>query len=137
DAVNGWDAPSALVVVGYFITLHALLDGIINPSLTELVEQIRTGAFDFVLLKPVDAQAVVSTSRCEPWKVFDLCGGLAVIAWAFVLRGSPPSWLDLVLGLVYLAAGALAMYSLWIACAAASFWVVRLDNLMYLLAAIF
>ena len=39
--------------------------------------------------------------------------------------------------LVYLAAGALAMYSLWIACAAASFWVVRLDNLMYLLAAIF
>ena len=26
--------------------------------------------------------------------------------------------------------GAIAMYALWIACAAASFWVVRLDNLV-------
>jgi ABC-2 type transport system permease protein len=31
----------------------------------------------------------------------------------------------------------LAAYALWIMCAAASFWVVRLDNLMYLLGAIF
>jgi ABC-2 type transport system permease protein len=29
------------------------------------------------------------------------------------------------------------MYSLWVVCAAASFWVGRLDNLMYLLGAIF
>jgi len=29
------------------------------------------------------------------------------------------------------------MYSLWIICAAASFWVVRLDNLIYLLMAVF
>ena len=36
-----------------------------------------------------------------------------------------------------LVAGVLAMYSLWIVCAAASFWVVRLDNLTYLLGAIF
>jgi ABC-2 type transport system permease protein len=31
----------------------------------------------------------------------------------------------------------LATYALWIVCAAASFWVVRLDNLMFLLGAIF
>jgi ABC-2 type transport system permease protein len=29
------------------------------------------------------------------------------------------------------------MYSMWIICASASFWVVRLDNLVYLLGAIF
>ncbi len=29
------------------------------------------------------------------------------------------------------------MYGLWIMCAALAFWVVRLDNLMYLLGAIF
>jgi ABC-2 type transport system permease protein len=29
------------------------------------------------------------------------------------------------------------MYSLWIMCAAAAFWVVRLDNLTFLLGAIF
>ena len=34
-------------------------------------------------------------------------------------------------------AGVLATYALWIVCAAASFWVVRLDNLMFLLGSIF
>jgi ABC-2 type transport system permease protein len=137
EAVNGWDAPSALVVMGYFTALRALLDGVISPSLVDLVERIRTGAFDYVLLKPVDAQVVVSTSRYEPWKVFDLAGAVGIFAWAFVLRGAPPGLGDLALGAALLVAGAVAMYSLWVACAAASFWMVRLDNLMFLLGAIF
>jgi len=137
ETVNGWDAPAAMVVIGYFIALRALLEGIVSPSLSELVEQIRTGSFDYVLLKPVDAQAIVSTSRHEPWKVFDLAGALAVVVWGFVLRGAPPAPADLALGLLLFVAGAAAMYSLWVACAAASFWVVRLDNLMVLLGSIF
>jgi len=42
-----------------------------------------------------------------------------------------------VFGLALFASGVLATYALWILCAAASFWVVRLDNLTYLLGAIF
>jgi ABC-2 type transport system permease protein len=90
-----------------------------------------------VLLKPVDAQAMVSASRYEPWKVFDLIGAIAIIVYAFIEIGRPPSPADVLLGLALLGSGVLATYALWILCAAASFWVVRLDNLMYLLSAIF
>lgn len=137
DAVAGWDAPSALVVIGYFMAVRAVIDGLISPSLVDLVEKIRSGSFDYVLLKPVDAQAMVSASRYEPWKVFDLVGAVAVVVYAFVQRGAPPPTADLALGIVLFGAGVLATYALWILCAAASFWVVRLDNLMYLLGAIF
>jgi ABC-2 type transport system permease protein len=34
-------------------------------------------------------------------------------------------------------AGVAATYALWMVCAAASFWIVRLDNLMFLLGSIF
>jgi ABC-2 type transport system permease protein len=135
--VAGWDAPSALVVIGYFMAVRAVLEGLISPSLVDLVEKIRSGSFDYVLLKPVDAQAMISASRYEPWKVFDLAGAIAVVIYAFVQRGAPPPAADLVLGVVLFGAGVLATYALWILCAAASFWVVRLDNLMYLLGAIF
>ena len=135
--VAGWTAPSALVVIGYFMAVRAVLEGLISPSLVELVEKIRSGSFDYVLLKPVDAQAMVSASRYEPWKVFDLAGAIAVIIYAFVQRGAPPPAADLLLGAVLFGTGVLATYALWILCAAASFWVVRLDNLMYLLGAIF
>jgi ABC-2 type transport system permease protein len=137
DTVAGWDAPSALVVIGYFMAVRAVIDGLISPSLVDLVEKIRSGSFDYVLLKPVDAQAMVSASRYEPWKVVDLVGAVAVVVYAFVQRGAPPHAADLALGLVLFGAGVMATYALWILCAAASFWVVRLDNLMYLLGAIF
>src|SRR5262249_58942216 len=82
-------------------------------------------------------QAMVSASRYEPWKVFDLLGALGLVVYAFVVRGRAPSPGDLAVGLVLFAAGVLATYALWMLCAAASFWVVRLDNLMYLLGSIF
>jgi ABC-2 type transport system permease protein len=135
--VAGWDAPSALIVMAYFMGVRAVLEGLISPSLVDLVEKIRSGSFDYVLLKPVDAQAMVSASRYEPWKVFDLAGAIAVVIYAFVQRGAPPSAHDLALGIVLFGSGVIAAYALWILCAAASFWVVRLDNLMYLLGAIF
>lgn len=135
--VNGWDLSAALVVMAYFTGLRAVLEGVISPSLVDLVERIRNGSFDYVLLKPVDAQAMISASRYEPWKAFDLVGAIVLIVYAFYRRGAAPSATEILLGIVLFVVGALAMYSIWIVCAAASFWVGRLDNLMYLLGAIF
>ena len=134
---QGWDATSALVVMAYFAALRALLEGIVSPSLVDLVERIRSGSFDYILLKPVDAQAMVSASRYEPWKVFDLLGAIAILIYAFARRGEIPAPSSIAAGLGLFIAGAVAMYSLWIACAAFAFWVGRLDNLTYLLGAIF
>jgi ABC-2 type transport system permease protein len=136
-SVNGWDVSAALIVMAYFTGLRAVLEGIVSPSLVELVEHIRNGSFDYVLLKPIDAQVLVSASRYEPWKAFDLLGAIAMVIYAFHKRGVAPTPGAIVLGSVLFVAGAAAMYALWIVCAAASFWVGRLDNLMYLLGAIF
>jgi ABC-2 type transport system permease protein len=136
-SVAGWDRPSALVVMAYFMGVKAIMEGMVNPSLVALVEKIRSGAFDYVLLKPVDAQFMVSTSRYEPWKVIDLVAAIGLAIYALSLRPAPPTAGDIAIGVLLLGAGVLTMYSLWIVCAAASFWVVRLDNLIYLLGAIF
>lgn len=127
--VKGWDRSSALVVMAYFMGVRAVLVGLVSPSLTELTERIRTGAFDYVLLKPVDAQALISASRFEPWKLLELLGAIGVAIYAFSLRGTPPALADLALGIALFGSGVVAMYALWIACAASAFWVVRLDNL--------
>jgi ABC-2 type transport system permease protein len=137
DEVAGWDQPSTLMVMAYFIGVRAVLEGMISPSLVDMLERIRSGAFDYVLLKPIDAQALVSTSRCEPWQIFNLLFAIGLAVYALVLRGRGPAPEDVVLGVVLFAAGLIAMYSVWILCAAAGFWVVRLDNLTYLLGAIF
>ena len=135
--VAGWDRPSALIVMAYFMGIKAIMEGMVSPSLVGLVEKIRTGAFDYVLLKPVDAQFMVSTATYEPEKVIDFLGAVALACYAFHLRGEWPSMGQVGVGVLLLLAGVLAMYSLWIVCAAIAFWVVRLDNLIYLLQALF
>jgi ABC-2 type transport system permease protein len=137
DTVAGWDFSSALVVIAWFTLLRGLLEGAINPSLEDVVDRIRTGSFDYVLLKPVDAQFLVSTARFAPWKLIDMAGGVALVIIAFARLGRAPGLADLLLAAVMLGTAALVLYSLWILVISASFYVVRLDNLTYLFTAVF
>lgn len=135
--VQGWTFDRALVVVGFFTLLRGVLDGAVNPSLVAVVDQIRQGTLDFVLLKPADAQFLVSTSRFELWKGLDAVAAIGILAWAFRLTGSPPGLGAIALSAVLLACATMVLYSLWILVIAAAFWVVRLDNLAYLFGSIF
>ena len=137
DTVAGWDRPSALVVIAWFVIVRGVLEGAINPSLVDVVERIRSGSFDYVLLKPADAQFLVSASRFEPWRAIDVLGGIGLLIWAFAELGRAPAPVDLAAGVGMLVAALVAMYSLWILIVCAAFWVVRLDNLAFLLSAIF
>src|SRR5689334_10357569 len=131
-AVAGWTYEQALVVVGWFTILKGVLDGAVNPSLTAVVEHIRKGTLDFVLMKPADAQFLVSTAKFEPWKVVDLLAGIAIVVWAFTLLHTAPAASSVVVALALLAVAIAVLYSLWILAVALAFWVVRLDNLSYL-----
>jgi ABC-2 type transport system permease protein len=137
QSVAGWTWPEALVVLGWFSLLKAILEGSVTPSLTAVVEGVRTGALDFVLLKPADAQFLVSTARFEPWKLVDLVGSVAILVYAFTKLQRWPRPVDVVLALVLLVVAVLLLYSIWILVVSASFWVVRVDNLSYLFGSIF
>lgn len=135
--VAGWTFARALVVVGYFTLLRGVLDGAVNPSLLTVVDHIRKGTLDFILLKPADAQFLVSTTRFEIWKGLDVLAAFGILAWAFHLLGIAPSPAGAALSLGLLACAVVVLYSVWILVVAAAFWVVRLDNLAYLFGSIF
>ncbi len=134
---GGWDFPSALIVIGWFTSLRGLLEGAINPALIEVVDRIRTGEFDFVLLKPADTQFLVSTARFEPWKLVDVCGGVGLVVYALIRLHHMPSPADILLALAMLMTAAMVLYSLWILVLATAFWVVRVDNLTFLFTSVF
>jgi ABC-2 type transport system permease protein len=136
-SVAGWTFPEAFLVAAWFTVLRGVLEGAINPSLVQISEQIRTGTLDFVLIKPADGQFLVSTAKFAPWKIFDVGAGFVMAGIAFHELGRTPALGDVALALVLLATAVLVMYAMWILVVSASFWVVRLDNLSYLLGSIF
>jgi len=135
--VAGWTFPETLVVVGWFTLLKGILDGAVSPSLAAVVEHVRHGTLDFVLLKPADAQFLVSTAKIEPWRVLDIGAALVILAYAFRRLGHWPNAGQLGLALVFLALGILILYSIWILVVSIAFWVVKVDNLNYLFGSLF
>lgn len=135
--IAGWSYGEALVVVGWFTLLDGVLKGAINPSLITVIEHIRNGTLDFVLLKPADSQFLVSTARFSPWRATSALAALALFAYAFAELGRAPSPLAVAGSLVMLGAGVLVLYSIWILVVSVAFRAVRIDNLRYLFEAIF
>lgn len=135
--VAGWSYPEALVVVGCFTLLKGVIEGAINPSLLSVIEHVRKGTLDFVLLKPLDAQFLVSTAKFDPWRLFDGLGALAIFGYAFATLGRFPAPLDLLIALGLLVAATLVLYALWVLVISSAFFAVRVDNLSYLIGSIF
>ncbi|GEJ58476.1 ABC transporter permease [Anaeromyxobacter diazotrophicus] len=136
-AVAGWSFEQALVVMGWFTVMKGVLEGAVNPSLTSVVEHIRKGTLDFILLKPADAQFLVSTAKFEPWRVVDLAAGAALFAVAFHRMGRWPEPGHVLAAALLLACAAATLYSLWILVVSAAFFVVKVDNLSFLFASVF
>jgi ABC-2 type transport system permease protein len=135
--VAGWSFPEALLVTGWFTLLQGILEGAINPSLTSVVEHIRKGTLDFVLLKPADAQFLVSTAKFQPWRATNVLTALVLFWVAFHELGRLPSLAGLAMSAALLATSSLLLYSLWILTVSAAFYVVRVDNLTFLFNSIF
>jgi ABC-2 type transport system permease protein len=126
-----------VVVAAWFTLLRGVIAGVINPSLVALADHIRVGTLDFVLVKPADAQFLVSTSKFAPWKAFDVVAAVAMAVYAFTKLGRAPAPFDVIASFVLLGAGVMILYSIWILAVSAAFWVVKLDNLAYLFSSIF
>jgi ABC-2 type transport system permease protein len=136
-SVAGWTWPEALLVVAAFTTLKGVLDGAIQPSLGNVVEHIRKGTLDFLLLKPVDAQFMVSTSRFQPWRGSDVWLGLVLFAWGFHALGRTPTLGGVASAGALLVAAVAILYSIAILVISLAFFVVKVDNLIFLFISIY
>ena len=135
--IAGWSWQEALVVFGWFVMLRAVLEGAITPSLTAVVDHIRKGTLDFVILKPADAQFLVSTARFLPQRVTDFLGGVTIVVVAFheLHRWPEPRHVAAAVAMLFVALAVL--YSLWILVISVAFIAVRVDNLSFLFSSIF
>ncbi|HTQ42684.1 MAG TPA: ABC-2 family transporter protein [Polyangiaceae bacterium] len=136
-SVAGWTFGDSLMVMGWFTFLQGVLEGAINPSLVAVVEHIRKGTLDFVLVKPADAQFLVSTTRFQPWRAVNVVTSIGVFAWGFHLIGRTPSATDVLFATVAMFVAVVVLYSLWIVTVCAAFYFVRIDNLTQLFVAVF
>src|SRR4030042_7023413 len=80
--LNGWTQPELLMVMGIFILMGGVINSIIQPNMTRLLEEIQQGTLDFALTNPADAQGLISIREFRLWSLTDVIMGIIVISYA-------------------------------------------------------
>lgn len=137
DSLVGWSLDELLVVLGVHVALGGVIKALVQPNMMKLVEDIREGTFDFVLLKPADALLLSSVRQVSFWKLVDVVVGAGVIAVAITRPGVELTLTGLLTGSVLVLLGAVIVYCFWVALTVSSFWIVRAEHIVELFSGLY
>lgn len=125
ESVRGWTLPATLAILGVYLTLSALNQLFISPSLDRLAGmdgEIWTGKFDYLVLRPVNTQFLASFRYWHPFALVDLLMGLGVLGGAVALLQQSMSAGRLALFVLAMGIGLLTLYSILLFFSALVFW---------------
>ena len=137
DQIGQWGYYEAMVVVGVYSFFNGFIEAVLQPNMSRIIEQIRLGTFDFVLIKPVNSQFMASLRNLSIWKLVDILIGAGICIYALVKIKASPDTSDVILALLFIFSGTVIVYSIWVMMVTTAFWFVRIDNITELFTAIF
>jgi ABC-2 type transport system permease protein len=137
DNLAGWSQAELMAVLGVYMIIAGLTRVAIQPNMTRLMGDIHRGHLDFMIVKPVDVQFLVSTWQFEIWKLLDVLLGAGVLTLAVVELGTATGLGQaLVFGLMLLCGG-LIVYSFWLMLTSTAFWFIQVQGLLELFESIY
>ena len=128
--LNTWTQPELLTVVGVYFMIGGLINLIIQPSMQRFMEDVRQGTLDFTIIKPQDAQLLVSIRQIQIWKVVDVLIGIVIMGIGLTQLGVNIGLGQALSFGIALLAGGVIVYSFWLILATCAFWFVRIDNIL-------
>ncbi|MEZ4861406.1 MAG: ABC-2 family transporter protein [Caldilineaceae bacterium] len=130
DTLAGWYPDELVALVGIYLLVGGLINLMIQPSMQRFMEDIRLGTLDFMILKPEDAQFLISVRQIEIWKVIDVLMGVGVLVIGLVRLGVQFGLVQALTFGIALLAGATIVYSFWMMLATCAFWFVKTENIL-------
>ncbi|MBN2559576.1 MAG: ABC-2 family transporter protein [Phycisphaerae bacterium] len=129
QVLAGWRWQHMLVLVGVYRIISGGIHMSIMPNMRKVLEDIREGTLDFVLMRPVHSQLLVSIREFVIWRVADVVLGVCLAVYGCVkLVGHVPLGAAVTFVLM-LTAGFAIVYSVWLMLATLCFWFVRIQNI--------
>ncbi|MFM7136191.1 MAG: ABC transporter permease [Planctomycetota bacterium] len=126
---TGWTREPFFAFVATGLIINSIVQALFIPSAEELTEMVRSGGLDGVLVKPLDAQFLLSMHRVDFSALANGIVGLVLLGWAVSRFDAPP---PLVAWLVYpllVRCGVAILYAFVIMLAAATIHMGRNQSL--------
>ena len=129
NSIRGWTIAHVVILLGVYYLLNGLIEMFIAPNMRQIMEQVRQGTLDFVLLKPVNSQFLATFRQVNIWRGVNVLLGIALVVYAVRKLALHVGVEQSLAFAVTLGAGLVVVYSFWLSLVTLTFWVTRLDNL--------
>jgi ABC-2 type transport system permease protein len=130
STIAGWSRYEYLFFVGCFYALNGLTETLFMENCNEFAELVRTGDLDFLLLKPIDEQFIITCRRVDWATAPNVAMGGLLMAYSLYQMNWPFNPLLLAAFVVLFGCGTAICYSFMVMLTALSVWMVRNQGLM-------
>ncbi len=137
NTLGDWTRADLIMLVGVYMIVSGFIDFSIRPGLNSFMEGIRTGNFDYILLKPVDAQLYVCIQRLRAWNLVDLVMGAGLVVCSHTVLGLSVPPANVLLFLVALLVGFTVVLAFWFILGTLTFWFIRIENIFVVFDSLF
>ncbi len=127
--INTWTRHEFFAFMATSMIINTLTEALFLPNCANLSEAIRTGNLDFVLLKPIDTQFLVSFEKIDLAAFSQLSFSLTLLGYALWNLGRPIGLQEVTMYIGLIALAVTFFYSLMISLAATSVWMGRNQGL--------
>ena len=131
DRIGDWTKWEVILLIGTHQIIAQLFQAFFFVNVANIPELVRTGKLDSLLVLPVDSQFAVSTKQFGLDSVVNALLGAVIVCLSLGKLGFIPSATSILLYLTALVFGIAVHYSIMLALAAISFWIVRAQGLVY------
>ena len=128
--VAGWSEAEYFFFVGCYFALNGLVETFFFENCNEFAELVRTGDLDFLLLRPIDEQFLVSLRRFDWGTAPNVLMGAAVMLSALVQKGWEFDLLRILTFFVTMACATAIAYSFMLMMATLTVWMIRNQSLL-------
>src|SRR5246127_5005122 len=131
DRIGDWTKWEVVLLIGTHQMIAQLFQAFFFVNVANIPELVRTGRLDSLLVLPIDSQFAISTKQFALDSIVNAALGGMVVCIALSKLGVVPSLLSVLLYLAALCFGIAVHYSIMLGLAAASFWIIRAQGLVY------
>jgi len=129
NLVAGWNEFQFLFFVGCYFALGGLVETLFLENCNEFADLVRTGDLDFILLKPIDEQFLVSCRNIDWSTAANVLMGGGVMLFALVNLDWQWDACKAALFVIMFACGTALAYGFLLLLTSASVWFMRNQSL--------
>lgn len=129
NTIADWNRAEYFGFMATGMLINAIIESLFMPNCANFSELIRTGNLDFVLLKPIDTQFLISVEKINLAMMNQILLSGALLVYSLANLDRSIGFINVLMYLLLVAVGVLFFYCLMITLASTSVWFGRNQGL--------